>query len=88
MPSEAVDGFRYPINGIGRLHKDGQPLPGEEENFINCMYHIAWDQEHVCFQSGWEDFKAAANIGDEALLVMKVETMKEYIGINFIDIIQ
>jgi hypothetical protein len=33
-------------------------------------------------------FKAAANIGDEALLVMKVETMKEYIGINFVDIIQ
>jgi hypothetical protein len=52
------------------------------------MYHIAWDQEHVCFHSGWEDFKAAANIGDEALLVMKVETMKEYIGINFVDIIQ
>jgi hypothetical protein len=88
MPTEAVDGFRYPVNGVGYLHKDGQPLHGEEENFIDCMYHIAWDQEHVCFQIGWEDFRAAANIGDEALLVMKLETMKQYIGINFVDIIQ
>jgi hypothetical protein len=67
---------------------DGEPLDGEEENFIECMYHIQWEHEHVYFHSGWEDFKAAANIGDEALLVMKVETMKHYIGLNFVDIIQ
>jgi hypothetical protein len=73
MPSEAVDGYRYRSYGTGRLHRDGQPLPGEDENYIECMYFIQWDQEFVSFQDqGWIDFRAAANVGNEALLVMKV----------------
>jgi hypothetical protein len=88
MPSEAVDGYRYPSHGTGRLHRDGQPLPGEDENYIECMYFIQWDQEFVSFQDqGWTDFRAAANVGDEALLVMKVERMQGYIGLNFVEII-
>jgi hypothetical protein len=88
MPSEAVDGYRYPSHGTGRLHRDGQPLLREDDNFIECMYFIQWDQEFVSFQDqGSIDFRAAANIGDEALLVMKVERMQGYIGLNFIEII-
>jgi hypothetical protein len=52
------------------------------------MYFIQWDQEFVSFQDqGWTDFRAAANVGDEALLVMKVERMQGYIGLNFVEII-
>jgi hypothetical protein len=77
MPSETVDGYRYPSHGTGRLHRDGQPLPREDDNFIECMYFIQWDQEFVSFQDqGWIDFRSAANIGDESLLVMKVERMQ------------
>jgi hypothetical protein len=52
------------------------------------MYFIQWDQEFVSFQDqGWIDFRAAANVGDEALLVMKVERMQGYIGLNFVEVI-
>jgi hypothetical protein len=87
MPSEAINGYRYPSHDIGRLRMDGQPLEREEDKFIECMYGIQWDQEHVCFQEGWGDFRTAAHIGDEALLVIKVERMKDYIGLNFVEII-
>ena len=87
MPTEAIDRYRYPPFGIAHLSKEGQLLGEDEEEFIDCTYSIAWDMEHVCFQNGWTDFTNAANIGNEALLLMKVEPMQEFIGLNFVEII-
>ena len=37
---------------------------------------------------GWTDFTAAANVGQESvLLIIKVEPMQEYIGLNVVEII-
>jgi hypothetical protein len=36
------------------------------------MYHIAWDQEHVCFQSGWEDFRITSDSQDMFLVPRNV----------------
>jgi hypothetical protein len=88
MPNEVVDGYKYLSHGTRLLHRNGQPLHGEDGNFIECMYFIQWDQEFESFQDqGWIDFRAAQNIGDEALLVMNVERMHGYIGLNFVEII-
>ena len=87
MPSKAVDGYRFRGFGTARLHMNGQPLEGEDENFVDCNYSIQWDLGHVCFNEGWTDFKAAAHIGDEALLDVKIEPMQGHIGLNFVEII-
>lgn len=36
---------------------------------------------------GWTDFTAAANIGQESVLLIKVEPTQEYIGLNVVEII-
>ena len=42
MPTEAIDGYRYPGFGTAHLSKDGQLLgEEEEEEFIDCTYSIA-----------------------------------------------
>ena len=87
MPTEVVDGYRYPPFGTTLLSRNGQPLEGEDEDFVDCMYFIVWDQGHVCFQIGWTDFTAAANIGQESVLLIKIEPMQTYIGLNFVEII-
>ena len=87
MPTEAMNGYTYPPFGTTLLSRNGQPLEGEDEDFVDCMYFIAWDQGHVCFQIGWTDFTAAANIGQESVLLIKIEPMQTYIGLNFVEII-
>jgi hypothetical protein len=37
MPTEAVDGNRYPPFGTTLLSRDGQRLDGEDEDFVDCM---------------------------------------------------
>jgi hypothetical protein len=87
MPSEAVDGYRYPVFGKAHLSRNGQPLEGEEEDFIDCTYKIEWDLGHVSFQCGWKDFASAAHIGVDSTVLIKIYTMQEYIGLNFVEII-
>ena len=90
MPTKAVEDLGYPPFGRAHLSRDGQELPGllpYEDGFIECNYSIDWDLGHVCFLNGWMDFKDAANIGWESLLLIKIETMQEFIGLNVIEII-
>jgi hypothetical protein len=87
MPSEAVDGYRYPVFGKANLSRNGQPLEGEEEDFIDCTYKIEWELGHVCFQNGWTDFVAAAHIGVDSTVLIKIYPMQEYISLNFVEII-
>jgi hypothetical protein len=85
-PSEAVDGYKYPVFGKAHLSRNGQPLEGEED-FIDCIYKIEWDLGHVCFQQGWTDFASAAHIGEDSTVLIKIYTMQEYIGLDLIEII-
>jgi hypothetical protein len=87
MPSEAVYGYIYPFVGKAHLSNNGQPLEGEEEEFIDRIYKIEWDLGHVCFQQGWTDFASAAHIGEDSTVLIKIYTMQEYIGLDLIEII-
>lgn len=73
-------------NGINvrkaHLLRNGQPLVGEEEDFIDCIYKIEWDLGHVCFHHGWTDFASAAHIGVDSTVLIKIYTMQEYIGLK------
>jgi hypothetical protein len=87
MPTEAMDGYRYPPFGTSHLYMNIQSLGREDKDFMDCMYFTQWDLGHVCFHEGWSNFTAAANIRSGALLLIKVEPMQEYIGLSFVEII-
>ena len=85
MPSEAIHGFGYQINGDALLYKDCLVIEGEEVDGIECPFHDNGDL--VSFSEGWHFFTAAAQIGEDSALLVKVEPFKEYFGLNFVEII-
>jgi hypothetical protein len=84
MTAKAVHGYRYPVDGTTLLYKDGLVI--ENEDYIDLLYHIEGN-EYICFSDGWTMFTSAANIGQESVLLVKIEPMEEYIGLNFVEII-
>jgi hypothetical protein len=89
ISSQEEERTRKLITTLQKLHlsRNGQSLEGEEEDFIDCIYTIEWDLRHVCFQQGWIDFAFVAHIGGDSTLLIKMYTMHEYIGLNFVEII-
>ena len=91
MPIEAVEGYRFPLEGTARLYRPGQE-PEEEEpeeeqaNYFECHYTFDRNFGTLNFTTGWTDFTAAVDLGWAALLLIKIAPMQDYLCLSFVEV--